>query len=231
MKKSKLIFTLSIFLILSIYALQNALSQTADNSNPYSEDAKKILDAKEQIEKLKENETRNEFLKKQWGEFLSKNEAMGSFLNSLNKTSPVLNPLLRYTIGIGPSLTFVFFLTLSIWIALVSVIYRTTNLFSILSKRFHIILSFGFVIIISIIGITNAIAEVIINLIEKISIWQIKLIIIVIIMAMLIISVKFSKLIEKYAEQEKKKKEEEIAREKLKSGSKVAEVYAKKLGK
>ena len=194
MKKSRLILFVLIIVLL-IYILPNVLAQTPEYPTSLEGDAGKILNAANQIKDFKDTNLSSEFLKKQWGDLLLKNNVTGPFMKAINATSPFFNPIFKYTIGLEPSLTFLFFLTLAIWIALVSATYRTTNLASILSKRSHIIFAFGLIIIISIFGITKAIAEFIINLLEKMQTWWIKLIVITIIIALLIINQIIAKII------------------------------------
>ena len=231
MEINKSILIIILIAILLIHLIPNTLTQTAP-LDQFEKKAKEFLDKKEEIEKLKEEESRKQFLKEQWVNLLSKHKVFGPIISSFkpiaetyNKTSPIINPIFKYAIGIEPSLSFFFLLTLSLWIAIIVIIYRGTSLVSIFSKRFHLIFALGLTIIISIIGITKAVSEIIINLVEKLTIWWIKLIVIIIIITFLLISTKITKIIEKYVEQYKKKSEEDIAREKLKASAKTAEAF------
>ncbi len=221
MKKRALIILLTFSLILSINLV---LSQVPEN--PYKDDINKINQGKEILKNLTQNETRSEFLKKQWGELLSKNTYLAPIFAFFTQISPFTNPFFKYVIGLEPSFTFLFLLTLVLWITLVVVIFRTLDLLSILSKKFHYIAAFGIVIIVSLLGLTKGIAGGIIDSLEKLQTWWIKLIFLIIIIAMLLLSAIISKMINKSAEKIRKKSEEDLAREKLKSGAKVAETFA-----
>jgi len=223
MKKRALIILLTISLIL-ILQINLVLSQVPEN--PYKEDINKIKEGKDAIDQLKEGNN-SEFLKKQWGELLSKNIYMGPIFSFFNQISPITNPLFKYTLGLEPSFTFLFLLTLSIWIALVAIIFRSMRLLSIMSKKFHYIASFGFVIIVSILGLTRTVAGAIINSLEKLQTWWIKLIVLTIIIVTMLLSIIISKKIDRYAKKTSKTAEEDLAREKLKSSAEVAETFTK----
>ena len=152
---------------------------------------------------------------------------MGPIFSFFNQISPITNPLFKYTLGLEPSFTFLFLLTLSIWIALVAIIFRSMRLLSIMSKKFHYIASFGFVIIVSILGLTRTVAGAIINSLEKLQTWWIKLIVLTIIIVTMLLSIIISKKIDRYAKKTSKTAEEDLAREKLKSSAEVAETFTK----
>ncbi len=154
-------------------------------------------------------ENKSDFLKAQWGELLSRNTMIGPIIRFFDKISPVTNPIFKYTIGLEPSLTWLFILTLTIWITLVIIILRLMALTSPFSKWVQYVMSFVFIIFISIVGVTRAIAEWIINIISALSTWYMQLIAIVLFIIVLIISAIFSKNLKKLGKKEAKKMEEE----------------------
>jgi len=238
--KKRIFILLSSLLILNIFIIsinsQDTLISNSDlgNINPETGLPSELEDIKQTSEKLTDEKQRTEYLKQEWEKILKDNKFFSPIISFLEFISPVTNPLFKYTIGVEPSLSWLFFLTLTLWIALVIYIFRIFDLISIFSKWLDYIISFGAVIAFSLMGITKKLAEVLINTISLFSIWWMQLIGVVILIIALIVASIFSKNLQevfKAIKEKKEKAEEEMNREKLKSNVKVAEALTKSITK
>ncbi len=225
MKKAGLIAVS--LLLLSLFSAALALAQNEVPGMGEVPGASEIQQGQQKYEQYTTAQNKSEFLKAQWGEILAKNAMLGPVIRAADMVSPVTNPLFKYTIGLEPSLTWLFILTLMLWIAFFFVFYRTLE-FSAFSNAVKIIISFGVSSVLAVGGgLFNKIAESMINAISAIGSWWGQLIVALIVLVALIILAVISKKIEKLAKQQKeeiKKAEQEIAMEKI---TKVGEAITK----
>jgi hypothetical protein len=188
----------------------------------------------EKIQKISENltdkEIRSQYLKQEWGKILEKNKYAAPIIQNYKKVSPYTDPVFKYTLGIVPSLTWLFFLTLTIWIAFAIYLFRMLELVAPFSEWVQKIISLGITIILGISGLIEKLAEYIIKTIGLFSTWWMQLIGIVIIIIFIIIgsilSGSFRDLI-KDMYKRKKELEEEINRKKLKGNVEIVEKFTK----
>ena len=239
MKKSITLFilfllTINLFMISLTHAQELPPIPGLGNINPETGLPTELEDLKDTGEKLTDKEQRSQFLKEAQGKLLKENKYTGPIIEGYEKVAPITNPIFKYTIGLEPSLTWLFTLTFVLWIAFLIYTFRILELASPFSKTVQYTLSIGIIIIISIAGVTKTFAKYIINVISLFTIWWVQLIGIVIIIIALILASIFSKNLKKLfesIEKQKKKSEEELNREKLKGELKVAEAFTKEIKK
>jgi len=226
MKKGIVLFLICL-LILNIFVI--SLTKAQDEALP--PEMKKIQGIGEN---LTNPEIRSQYLKQEWGKILEDKKIIGPIIKSYKKISPYTDPIFKIILGITPSLTWLFVLTLTLWIAFVIYIFRIFELTSLFSKPAQYVISFGIIIIISVLGITKKLAEYIINALSKFTIWWVQLIGIGIVILALIVASILSKNIKKVGKAMKEKKEKEkekIDRIKLSSaveqGKKITEALSK----
>jgi hypothetical protein len=232
MKKS-IVFFLFTLLILNIFLISikaellPSLPTTGTGDSALPSELEKI----QQIsENLTDEEKRSQYLNQEWGEILKKNEFFGPILEKYKKVSPYTDPVFKYTIGIEPTLSWLFILTLTLWIAFLIYTFRIFELVTPFSSTVQYLISIGVVVIVSITGAIKILAQKIIDLLSLLNVWWIQLIGIAAFIIALIIATIFSKNIKdigKSIEEKKKKNEEERNREKLKSEIKIAGIINK----
>lgn len=168
------------------------------------------------------NEASN-YLSQEWGKILSNSDnplVMGIW--AIHKSLTFLSPVFKIVIGIEYSASWLFALTLTIWIFLLVYIFRLFSIFSIYSKTTSIIISLGMTIIISIVGFTKFLSEKIIGLISLSTTWWMQLILIAIIIVCFILASMFSggwtEMVKRWKEiSEKNKEKKDIAEAKSKA--------------
>jgi len=181
-------------------------------------------------ENLTDSEIRSQYLKKEWGQILEKNKFFGPIIKGYGKISPYTDPIFKYTLGITPSLTWLFVLTLTLWVCLLIYIIRIFELFPILSGFTRVIISIGVMVIISLTGLIKKLAEKIIDVISFFTTWWMQLIGIGIIIIGLVVALIFSKNLQKIfktMKEKREKDEEKLNREKLKAEVEIAEAFTK----
>ncbi len=183
------------------------------------------------------------YIMKGWGEILRDNEFTGPLIESFDVMRPFFRPIwtvfkpifnffFKYTIGLTFSWTWMFFLTLIIWIVLAVYIFRVFNLISIFSKWMHYLIAICLVVIMSLLGITRKIAEFIIKTVSLFDTWWMQLIGVVIVIAILIVAIAFSKnLLQLFRALKGKheKNKEELDRLKLKGAVEAATSFSREI--
>jgi len=144
------------------------------------------------VEKTKEQESR-EYLFQEWKKTIENNKYFSPIILGYKKISPVVNPVSKYAIGLEPSLTWIFILTLILWIVFVIYSLRILELTALSSRWVQYVVSIGIVVIISVAGITKKIAEYVIKVISLAGTWWVQLILIGIVILALIFASFFSK--------------------------------------
>ena len=144
MKKSIILFilfllTINLFIISLAHAQELPPIPGMGNINPETglpEDLEKLKDTGE---KLTDKEQRSQFLKDAQGKLLKENKYTGPIIEGYEKVSPVTDPIFKYTIGLEPSLTWLFTLTLVLWIAFVVYSLRILDLVSVFIWKFTLV--------------------------------------------------------------------------------------------
>jgi ABC-type multidrug transport system fused ATPase/permease subunit len=175
------------------------------------------------------SENRTDYLKKQWGELLNKSEFFGPLIRSYEKISPVIDPVSRYTIGMEPSLSWLFALTLVIWICFLVYIYRILSIFSTFSDSTAFVIAFCLTIILSLMKIISLIANKIIEAISIITTWWAQLILVLVFIIAFALASVFSKSFKDWAEELKKGKAEQEEKENREKLQEIKEQEEKRL--
>ncbi|GEM_PF-4289876 len=129
MKKSTLIILLFAVTCLIIFATNTHAEfskvslQAVDPETGLPEDIGKIAD-------LSHNLTSEEYLKKEWGIIFKENKFFKPFYEAYTKISPYTDVFFKYTIGMTPSLSWLFALTFFIWLTFLIYLYRILSVFS-----------------------------------------------------------------------------------------------------
>jgi hypothetical protein len=237
-KRLPVLFSIAVilFLIISvtqIIAQDNSIPEIAPGIN--QESAEKI---QEGVEKLSDEEARSQYLKQEWNKILEKKEFYIKYIKPsveiYRKISPFTDPIFKYTTGITPSLSWLFALSLILWIAFVIYMFRIFSMVSIFSKTTQTIITAGFIIILSVLGITKKASEFIIDKLSLLDNVLFEFIGVVIVILFLIMGSIFSKNLEdlfKGLKEKKEKREEEKSRKKLKAETKIVENLTKEIAK
>lgn len=186
------------------------------------------------VQNLSDDEARKQYLSQEWGKILEKNPVYIKYLKPsvdfYNKNlKPFLDPIFQYTIGVTPSFSWLFILTLVLWIAFVVYALRILDLASIFSRWLQYLISFSTVIIMSISGVTRTIAQYIIKSISVLTSWWMQLIVASLVVVAIILASIFSKELEKFfkdLKEKRKKMKEELEREQSRSAGRVVGAYA-----
>ena len=142
------------------------------------------------------------YLKKEWGKILADNKYVGPTIKEYNeKIGPYLNPILKIILGVEPSISWLFFLTLAIWILFVTYFFRILSGFSTFSKGASFAISICMVVIMSIFGWSRMSATWIINTISVLTSWWMQLIVAVAVIIALMLASIFSKEFENLIKQ------------------------------
>lgn len=87
---------------------------------------------KDTTDTLTNENTRDTYLKQEWTKVLEKGTlgGLGTFLLFMSKLLTALSPLFLLIIGIEYTLSWIFFLSLGVWVVLVIVIYKPAKIFT-----------------------------------------------------------------------------------------------------
>jgi hypothetical protein len=222
------------FIVFWIFVIVNSLLITSQTPDLFGENINQETGQIEIIDDLTDEEKREDFIRTEWGKILDRNKYIGPLLRGLNEISPFTDPIVRYTVGMEPRLTWLFVVTFVLWWTLVIYGYRLLELVSVFSNLVQVVLSFGLVIIFSLLGGTKWIAELIINTIALFDIWWVQLIGGIVVIIIIVLLGFFSKQLELFFEAMKKRRKElkrDIEHEKMKGEVEVAEAYTRSLTK
>jgi hypothetical protein len=237
MKKSIALFLffiliLNIFIISIKAELNPPLDPELGDINPETGLPNEIEKIKGIGENLTDSEIRSQYLKQEWGKIPEKNKFFGPLMRGYGKISPYTDPIFKYTLGITPSLTWLFVLTLILWIVFLIYIFRVMEFVSLFSPLTKYIVSLGLIVIISIIGTLRILAEAIINIISLFTTWWMQLIGISLVIIALIVASILSKNLKDVFKSIKEKRDEakkELNQAKLERRIRVAEAAAEGL--
>jgi hypothetical protein len=202
---------LNIF-ILSLVSISYVSAQSIGESGiptGMEQDLEKIQNtsdkARDAYSNLSNNETRDEYLKKEWKKIFSKNKYLSPIFNFFDKILNFFNPFFKIVLGVEYDLSWAFIFALAIWMILFMFLYQPVGaLFN--NTAFGIIGSF---IITSLIGLSGVIKKAVELLSTAITErWLIGIAIFVTIIIGIII-VYFGGNLKKFIEQQKEKHEKE----------------------
>ena len=165
------------------------------------------------------------YLKQEWENILLNNKYIGPFLSFYkDKISPYSTPIVKGLLGIEPSISWLFLLTLMIYITFIVFVYRIISVYSTFSPGVSWIIAICLITIFSALGISRNIAGQIINAASLLTSWWMQLIVVILVIALLIFmnvfSKQFGEMLEKMKEnREKMKQEMDVLEAKIKSDS------------
>lgn len=227
-------FTLSLiilFIISSGFTSSQTIQENIENSISDLEKSKNQIDqlptTPEETKKIA-----TDYLRKEWESVLEKNEFVGPIIRTYKKISPITDPIIKAIVGLKPSLSWFFLLTLVIWISFWVYLNRIIEGFSTFSDIVSLIISLGLTIILSLLGVIIAISNTITKIINLAQLWWVKLILIILIITLFIIASIFSKKIGavmRLIKKKKKEEKEELNRIKLKLAAERAEKFTKEI--
>lgn len=186
----------------------------------------------EKIQEIGDKINDENFLKNEYQKVLNKSDKLKPLFSFYDKISPVADPAFKYTVGMTPSISWLFLLSLVLWIAFVVYIFGFTSLLKLASNGIYYIIVIIAIVIISYFGIAAKLADFLVKYIAKAGSWWIQLALVVILILALIIASIFSRSIlqlEKGIKKKKDKEEEEINREKLKRDTEIVHKITKGL--
>lgn len=188
--------------------------------------------ATEKIQEIGDKMNDENFLKNEYQNVLNKSNTLKPLFNFYNKISPVADPVFKYTVGITPSISWLFLLALVLWISFVVYIFGFTSLLKLASNGIYYTIVLIAIVIVSYFGISAKLADFIVKYITKTGSWWIQLTIVVALILVLILASIFSRSIlklEKEIKGKKDKEEEKINRRKLKGDVDTLEIITKGL--
>jgi flagellar biosynthesis/type III secretory pathway M-ring protein FliF/YscJ len=221
-----IIALLVILALLAILIIKNYTGKAIGDINPENlEDPLGIglnpEDMPETPEDAKERATN--YLKQEWSKILeNSNHPIAKVIWVIHKAFLFASPAFKIIIGVEYSFSWLFILTLIIWITLVVFLYRILSVFSTFSKGVSFIISICMIVIASIAKIPLMFANLIIKIISTLTSWWMQLIAAVLVIIFLILISVFSKkweaMVKKWKEARKKMKQEmDIEMAKIKS--------------
>ncbi len=223
MKKSGIF--LLVFLIISLLSNIIIDAQGLDESGlpPELGRVEKLRNATEQ---LTEEETREAYLKQEWVKILEKSKA-GRVLLFISDIFKILSPVFKLFTGVEYSLSWLFFLSLGAWIAIVIIIYKPVKKLFQANKW----VSFGIAVIVATLGAQFGVIQMIISFFLPLlkNKWIITLSIII--GALLVYF--YSSLIDTFGKalkEQTKKEDEERREQKSKTAEKLHDIEIKATG-
>lgn len=228
MSNKKILFLSALFLFLIFANILVKAQELGDTGLP--PEVEKIQNisekGKETVEKLTDKEKR-EYLFKEWQDLLLKNKAVSILDSFFTKISVV------FYIFLGEPYTFsgIFFIMLILWFLFFFKFSEIFSDYSAFSGWVCWIIGLGMAVVVAQLKILRKIAEFFVwfAFYKEATWWRV--LIVIAILVGLILAYKFTSAFGKAQKEKKQKTEEEINREKLKAGAKVAEAFTKALTK
>jgi len=122
---------IGVLVILSILLISlSSLSLAQLDPDGLEENLEGIEENLEELEEKKDiltnKETRAEYLRQEWTKILEKHQ-IGRAILSVSNLFQALSPIFKIFIGVEYSLSWLFFLSLGIWLAIVYIVYKPTK--------------------------------------------------------------------------------------------------------
>ena len=224
MKKSLLLFVLVIFLLIPFIKSEvpSIPSSPITEINPDTGLPRTFESFKKISSNLSDEEKRKEYLKQEWTKILAENKFFSPVLFYTDQFFSFFNPLWKIIFGMEFSWSWMFILSLVLWIFLIIIAYNSTTI--ILSPLTSIIISIS---ISSLFGVAGVFQKIINQLTSLISnVWFV-----LIFIAILVFILFFYARLSKQIKEKHEKSEEELNRQKLKANVKIAEAFIKGITK
>jgi len=230
MKKIGAIFVILGLIITSILFSNLSLAQRVEPTIPGTNlNPSDIPESPEELAKVS-----IDYLKQEWIKISRNNQFLLQIQQWHIKNADIIDPLFKYTVGLVPSLSFLFILSIVLWLTIVIVIYKISSIFNILPAKpiLSKLARFGLTILIamfiSLIRATTIIAQALIEIVKIVNIWWVQLIIAVLIVIALIYIDIISEKISKFFADWKEKKEKKKTQKQAKKALELAEEKAKR---
>jgi len=227
MKKS-FVFFLLVFLFVSFVSAQD--NNVGGIKQGLEDNLEKAGDIKGQIDNLDEDTIAKDYLRQEWGKILKENKYFGPIISLYEKISHYTDPIFKYTVGVAPSLSLLFVLTLVIWITLFIYFYRAFKIFGFFSGEVNFFIVLAMMLISSAFQVSNRLAELVTGFLGLLTNEWFQIIAGILVIIGLIVLSKFSKEFEKWANKVKENREkmkEEIRKAEDKIHSKKIKEFSK----
>ncbi|MBI2632192.1 hypothetical protein HYW75_04260 [Candidatus Pacearchaeota archaeon] len=122
--KKRLISNLAVIIFITIFLFSYlSKAQLEDQLGELQGNVEKVQDVSDN---LSTSDQRTEYLKQEWTKILERTQ-VGRFLLGISSILKALSPAFKFLIGIEFSLSWLFFLSLGVWIAIVVIIYKAVK--------------------------------------------------------------------------------------------------------
>jgi flagellar basal body-associated protein FliL len=226
LKNRNLIITISSIVLLLLIILLiniNITGKAIDPANPEDPlglgiNPEKIQEKADDPASLR-NET-TQYLKKEWG-LIVRNESRfpGKYIafifKGYDKASPYTDPVFKYSLGMVPTLTWLFLLVLLMWILLFKNINMIIADYSSFSKGASFFITLCLLVIAGNLHILEYFAKGILYLIGLTKIWWVQLIVVIVLVLIIILLFQFSEQLQIAAGLRKEKAEKKTMRQKI----------------
>lgn len=165
-----------------------------------------------------DDESRTAYLKQEWEKILNNTAFFGPIIRFYKTNCGIIDSGLKLVLGIPLSISWLFILTLVLWICFLVYSYQLTSIFDIVTWRYHILVTLIIIGLISWQRIPYAVADQIIKFISLANVWWGQLILVGAVVLILVLASLLSKNIKelfKWSKAKQKVDLEEMNRQKL----------------
>ena len=219
MKNTKALITLSIIFII-LFSLVPAYSQAPINQEELEENLDDLENAKDI---LTDEEIRSEYLRKEWTKQLEKTSS-GRVLIFMSNIMQVLSPLFKFFLGVEYSLSWFFFICLSLGIWFFIITYKTTR--EIVGTQ-PIIASLISIALLGLVGLSGFIRDIVLFFAPLFTNTFITIIVPILVVILWYLSSIYIKKLGAYLRKKKEEAEENKRKERQKIKDKIAELKFK----
>jgi len=241
MKKRLLIIFIVVFLLVSlnfVISQEGTPNSPADkisggigSVNPKTGQIKKIEELEKSFGNLR---TQNSsYLWQRWEKVAENNKFLSLIIKTHRDIQPILDPIFRYTVGVSYSVSWLFFLSLGVWILFLLYFEEFLSIFSLFSRGTSWAIAFLLAVILgAVMKIPLRIAGALLSIASSLTNPWAKWIVYIIYIIILVLLFLFRKPIKEYIKKVKENKgdEEEILnRARLKRATRNAEKFSEKV--
>lgn len=203
---------------------QSTNSSNASNSESLQDTLGKAKDA---VNIIKDKESREEYLKSAWADVLINTKA-GKMLKDIDNGLTFLNPVFNIVLGLKFTLSWLFILSVVMWIILLRAGVNLTSLLLrlYLNKSFkymRLIISVIWIVLISSIRIPKYLADLIINTVAVVPGILLQILVLILILVAMIIPLRLIKFIKKKVQKAIKREDEKEMKKEVEHQKKVIE--------
>lgn len=234
MKKSVIGLFFIFLLLANVFIVANSIIISATSDlGALQENVDKLEEGKEQIETLTDEEARKDYVKREWGKILETKPIIGpiSAFYENQKLYVIVDPLFKYSVGMEPSVTWLFVLSVLLWFVFLVIIYQSIRYAGDYPAWAVVLVDIAFMCFIGILGVVTRAAQFFIDLIAVFSLWWVQLIAVILLVIILSLMIYFSKYIRAFMlamKMKRKKQEMEEEKEDLMQSLSTTRKIAKK---